>query len=58
MHAPQIFPVFTLQCINQMERLFLAGIKYNLFISGSQYAHYYFNLRAQDQQLGLTSPRH
>ncbi len=32
----EVFPIFSLQSINQMERLFLAGLKYNLFISGSQ----------------------
>eukprot|EP00455_Lapot_gusevi_P041573 TRINITY_DN4838_c0_g1_i7.p1 TRINITY_DN4838_c0_g1~~TRINITY_DN4838_c0_g1_i7.p1 ORF type:complete len:235 (-),score=36.75 TRINITY_DN4838_c0_g1_i7:199-903(-) len=41
-----LFPVFTLKDINQLERQFLDGLKYKLYISGSQYAKYYFALRS------------
>ena len=41
-----LFPIFTLQSINHLERIYLEGLKYNLFVSASTYAKYYFALRA------------
>jgi len=40
-----IFPIFTLHEINTLEKLFLHELNYNLFISGKEYARYYFALR-------------
>ena len=33
----EVFPIFTLKDINALERLFLEGLKYNLFVSGIQH---------------------
>jgi hypothetical protein len=42
----EIFPIFSLQDINCLEVCFLEGLKWNLAITGSEYARYYFSLRA------------
>lgn len=42
----QIFPQFTLQNINLLERTFCHHIKWDLYISSSLYAKYYFALRS------------
>jgi len=42
----QIFPQFTLQNINRLERTFCHNIKWDLYISSSLYAKYYFALRS------------
>ena len=39
------FPQFSTKEINEMERVFLDFIEYNLYIKGSDYAKYYFILR-------------
>ncbi|OQR94939.1 cyclin-Y-like protein [Achlya hypogyna] len=41
-----IYPQFPLHCINRLERLFLHYIQWDLYISGSVYAKYYFALRS------------
>lgn len=45
-----IYPQYTVQAINTMERLFVSKLGFNLFISGSVYARYYFALRALNEQ--------
>ncbi|GAB5037438.1 cyclin-y-like protein [Nannochloropsis oceanica] len=42
----QIFPHFSLQSINRLERLFINQLKWDLYISSSLYAKYYFALRS------------
>ncbi|CAE7739682.1 CCNY [Symbiodinium microadriaticum] len=42
----QIYPQFTLQNINRLERTFCHHIKWDLYISSSLYAKYYFALRS------------
>lgn len=41
-----IFPQFSLMSINRLERLFVNCIKWDLYISSSLYAKYYFALRS------------
>ena len=41
-----LFPLLPLKSINNLERLFLDTLKYNLFVASSVYATYYFALRA------------
>lgn len=41
----QAFPMFDVIQINEMERVFLNFIDYNLYIKGADYAKYYFILR-------------
>ncbi|TDH69478.1 hypothetical protein CCR75_005882 [Bremia lactucae] len=41
-----IYPQFSLQSINRLERLFLHHIQWDLYISASVYAKYYFALRS------------
>jgi hypothetical protein len=42
----QVYPQYNIQAINSLERLFCSEIKWNLYISQSQYAKYYFALRS------------
>jgi len=42
----QIYPQFSLQSINRLERQFCQEIKWDLYISSSTYAKYYFALRS------------
>jgi hypothetical protein len=44
------FPIFNLKSINLMERLMLEALDYNLYISSSHYAKYYFALRTHRMQ--------
>lgn len=39
------FPIFNTKMINEMERVFLDFIEYNLYVKSSEYAKYYFILR-------------
>ena len=39
------FPIFPTKMINEMERVFLDYIEYNLYVKSSEYAKYYFILR-------------
>ncbi len=39
------FPQFSVIDFNEMERVFLNFIEYNLYIKASEYAKYYFILR-------------
>ena len=41
-----IYPQYPLHSINRLERLFLHHIQWDLYISGSVYAKYYFALRS------------
>uniref|UniRef100_M4BM45 Cyclin N-terminal domain-containing protein n=1 Tax=Hyaloperonospora arabidopsidis (strain Emoy2) TaxID=559515 RepID=M4BM45_HYAAE len=41
-----IYPQFSLQSINRLERLFLHHIQWDLYISATVYAKYYFALRS------------
>ncbi|TMW65165.1 hypothetical protein Poli38472_009332 [Pythium oligandrum] len=41
-----IYPQYPLHSINRLERLFLHHIQWDLYISGSNYAKYYFALRS------------
>ena len=41
----QAFPTFATKQINEMERVFLDFINYNLHVKGSEYAKYYFIMR-------------
>ncbi len=40
------FPQYTTKEINELERVFLQFIDYNLYVKSSDYAKYYFILRA------------
>ena len=42
----QIYPQFTLQAINKLEVTYCKELKWNLYISSSAYAKYYFALRS------------
>jgi hypothetical protein len=41
-----VFPQFSLRSINRLERLFVNQIRWDLYISSSLYAKYYFALRS------------
>lgn len=41
-----IYPQYSLQAINRLERTFCEEIKWELYISSSTYAKYYFALRS------------
>lgn len=41
-----VYPQFTLEAINRLEVLFLKNIKWDLYISSSLYAKYYFAIRS------------
>lgn len=56
----ECFPIFGLKMINQMERTMLEALDYQLYISSSEYAKYYFALRShrmQTQNQGTTIPQ-
>ncbi len=42
----QIYPQFSLEAINKLEIIFCREISWNLYISSSTYAKYYFALRS------------
>jgi hypothetical protein len=42
----EIYPEFSLQSINRLEREFCQEIKWDMYISSSSYAKYYFALRS------------
>ena len=41
-----VYPQFSLSCINPLEHTFLSEVKWDLYISSSLYAKYYFALRS------------
>ena len=41
-----VYPQFSLECINSLEHTFLSEVKWDLYISSSLYAKYYFALRS------------
>lgn len=45
-----VYPQFSLLSINRLERRFLTYIQWDLYISGSVYAKYYFALRSLTEQ--------
>lgn len=49
----QIYPQFTLQAINKLESQFCQEIKWDLYISSSLYAKYYFALRSLTEKKGF-----
>jgi hypothetical protein len=56
----ECFPIFGLKMINQMERYMLEALDYQLYISSSEYAKYYFALRShrmQTQNQGAAIPK-
>ena len=42
----QIFPEYSLKSINRLERIFCYSLKWELYVSSSLYAKYYFALRS------------
>ena len=46
----EIYPQYSLQNINQLESLFCTHIKWDLYISSSLYAKYYFALRSLSEK--------
>lgn len=50
----QVCPSFTLKRINQLELTMLDVLGYNVKVSASDYAKYYFHLRSYCVRLGLT----
>eukprot|EP01041_Mallomonas_annulata_P007807 gene7807-15973_t len=46
----QIYPQFSLKSINRLERTFCVAIDWDLFISSSVYAKYYFALRSLSEK--------
>ena len=49
----EIYPQFSLQSINKLERFFCEEITWDLYISSSTYAKYYFALRALTEKKGF-----
>jgi hypothetical protein len=41
-----VYPQFSLKCINRLEHVYLGQVKWDLYISASLYAKYYFALRS------------
>jgi len=54
----EILPLFTIKEINELERHFLTTLNYTLYISPSDYARYYFGLRALKQRAARTIPKY
>ena len=48
-----MYPQFSLDAINRLELLFLKFIKWDLYISSSLYAKYYFALRSLLEKSGF-----
>ena len=46
----QVYPQYTLESINRLEREFLHALHWDLYISGSLYAKYYFALRSMSER--------
>jgi len=46
----QVYPQYNIQSINRIERLFCSEISWNLYISQSVYAKYYFALRSLNER--------
>jgi hypothetical protein len=46
----EVYPQYSLQNINQLESLFCHHIKWDLYISSSLYAKYYFALRSLSEK--------
>ena len=49
----KICPPFTLQRVNELELTYLNAVQYNVRVSASSYAKYYFHLRAMCASLGI-----
>lgn len=52
-----ILSIFTIKQLNQMERNFLSGIQYNLYINSSEYAQLYFQLRSMRRESDINKNR-
>jgi len=48
-----VFPMLTLNDLNNTENKFLELLQFNVLITGSEYAKYYFELRALSQENGF-----
>ncbi|CAM9696604.1 unnamed protein product, partial [Phaeothamnion confervicola] len=46
----QVYPEFTLQNINRLEKTFVTQLSWNMHIEGSLYAKYYFALRSATEK--------
>ena len=53
-----IYPQFSLQSINRLERVFLSHLDWDMYISGQTYAKYYFALRSLEEQQGYRRTYH
>ena len=56
MHFTKVFPDITLKEINELERIYLEMLEYKLHICGSEYAKYYFILRAFAEKVNHKFP--
>ncbi len=48
-HFTKVLTEYTLKEVNELERVFLELLNYKLFITASEYAKYYFILRAYSE---------
>lgn len=46
----QVYPQYTLDSVNRLEREFVQALRWDLFISGALYAKYYFALRSMSER--------
>lgn len=46
----QIYPQYSIQAVNKLEAIFCREISWNLYISSSVYAKYYFALRSLSEK--------
>jgi len=51
-----VFPKISLREINELERIFLTLIDYDVNINGSEYAKYYFILRSLAENVNMEFP--
>ena len=55
-HFPQVMQDITLKEISGLEKVFLSIIDFDLVIKGSEYAKYYFILKALAENFNSTLP--
>jgi hypothetical protein len=53
-----LLPIFSLARLNALEVMFLIDLKYSLYISASEYARYYFALRAMRRRVAMSISRY
>ena len=51
-----MFPKISLREINELERIFLTLIDYDVQINGAEFAKYYFILRSLSEKAGIKFP--